>query len=273
MIFRLILELVAFYGIVCVFVYFYQRNLQYFPDTSKPGTPKDNGVPEMSIVNVKTADGLDLVAWFAPPRQTGGKIVILFHGNAGNLAGRAIKARYFIDRGYGCFLSEYRGFGGNPGRPTEQGLYKDGRAALKWLEYTGYSPAQFVIYGESIGTGVAVQLAGEVQPRHLILEAPFASAVEIAKRSYPILPVDFLMQDRFENIAKIPGVKSSLLIVHGDEDPVIPIDSGKRLFDAANHPKEFCAINGGGHSDLYDHHAGHIISDWIDLQVAGEKKV
>ena len=272
MIFRLILELVAFYGIVCVFVYFYQRNLQYFPDKSKPGTPKSNDVPEMSIINIKTADGFDLVAWFAPPRQAGGKIIVLFHGNAGNLAGRAIKARYFIHRGYGCLLCEYRGFGGNPGRPTEKGLYDDARGTLKWLEYNGYVMSQLVIYGESIGTGVAVQMASEIQPRHLILEAPFASAVEIAKRSYPILPVDFMMQDRYDNIHKIGKVKASLMIVHGDEDPVIPIDSGKRLFDAANHPKEFYSIAGGGHSDLYDHHAGHIICDWLDAQVEGEKK-
>ncbi|TAL40307.1 MAG: alpha/beta hydrolase [Alphaproteobacteria bacterium] len=272
MIFRLILEIAAFYALVVVFVYFYQRNLQYFPDRSKPGTPKANDVPEMSIINIKTADGLDLVAWFAPPRQKGGKIVVLFHGNAGNLAGRAIKARYFIDRGYGCLLCEYRGFGGNPGRPTEQGLYHDARGALKWLEDNGYIPAQLVIYGESIGTGVAVQVASEIQPRQLILEAPFASAVEIAKRSYPILPVDWMMHDRYDSIGKIGKVHCSLLIVHGDEDPVIPIDSGKRLFDAANHPKEFCAITGGGHSDLYDHHAGHIISDWLDLQVEGEKR-
>lgn len=272
MIFRLILQLLALYTLVVVFIYFYQRNLQYFPDKSKPGTPKDNGVPEMSIINIKTADGLDLVAWFAPPQRKDGKIIVLFHGNAGNLAGRGIKARYFIDRGYGCLLCEYRGFGGNPGRPTEQGLYADGRAALKWLEDNGYIPAQFVIYGESIGTGVAVQLASEMQPRHLVLEAPFASAVEIAKRSYPILPVDYMMHDRYDNIAKIGKVYSSLLVVHGDEDPVIPIDSGKRLFDAAKHPKEFCSIAGGGHSDLYDHHAGHIICDWLDKQVEGEKK-
>lgn len=270
MIFRLIEELIACYLLLVVFVYFYQRNLQYFPDRANPGPPKDAGVPEMSVVYYETADRLKLHAWFAPPRKKDGRIVVMFHGNAGNIAGRGVKARYFLDRGYGVLLAEYRGFGGNRGRPSEQGFYADARAALKWLEAQGYGAGSFVIYGESIGTGVAVQIALEVQPRYLILECPFSSAIEIAKQRYPILPVDAMLHDRYDSIGKIARVHSSLLIVHGDEDPVIPIESGKKLFDAANHPKEFCSIAGGGHSDLYDHHAGHIIADWLDKQVAGE---
>jgi fermentation-respiration switch protein FrsA (DUF1100 family) len=272
MIFRILFELAALYALLVVFVYFYQRRLQYFPDASNPGTPKDANVPEMSIINVKTADDLELVAWFAPPKKKDGKIVILFHGNAGNLAGRGIKARYFLGRDYGVLLSEYRGFGRNPGSPSEEGLYKDARAVLKWLEEKLYSPAQFVLYGESIGTGVAVQMALETQPKYLILEAPFSSAAEVAKLTYPYLPVDFMMHDRFDSLEKIPKVYANLLIVHGDEDPVIPIELGKKLFDAANHPKEFCSIARGGHSDLYDYHAGHIIADWLDKQVQAEKR-
>lgn len=272
MIFRLLLDIGLLYACLVVFIYFYQRHMQYFPDKSNPGPPKDHGVPEMSVIRFTTADGLNLYAWWSPPRNPDGKIVVLFHGNAGNLAGRGIKARYFIDSGYGILLAEYRGFGGNPGRPTEQGLYNDGRAALKWLDEKGYKSGQLAIYGESIGSGVAVQLATEIRATYLILEAPFTSAAEIAKLSYPFLPVDYMMHDRYDSIAKIGQVKSSLLIVHGDEDPTIPIDSGKKLFDAANHPKEFCSIAGGGHSDLYDHHAGHIITDWLDKQVQAEKR-
>ncbi len=272
MIFRVVEELFFVYALLVVFVYFYQRHLQYFPDKTNPGAPADSNVPEMSVVYVTTSDGVKLLSWFAPPKKKDGKIAVIFHGNAGNIGGRGIKARYFLDRGYGVFLSEYRGFGGNPGNPTEQGLYNDGRAALKWLEEKGYVPGQFVIYGESIGSGVAVQMALETQPRYLILECPFASALEIAKARYSFLPVEFMMHDRYDSVGKIGKVASSLLIVHGDEDPVVPIDSGKRLFEAANHPKEFCSIAGGGHSDLYDHHAGHIIADWLDQQISGEKK-
>jgi uncharacterized protein len=272
MIFRLIEELAGLYIFLVVFVYFYQRHLQYFPDKSDPGKPADANVPEMSVVRFVTVDGLQLTSWFAPPRKKDGRIVVLFHGNAGNIGGRGVKARYFLDRGYGVLLAEYRGFAGNPGNPTEQGLYKDGRAALKWLEDQGYPPGQFVLYGESIGSGVAVQMALESHPHHLILECPFSSAVEIAKMRYSFLPVEWMMHDRFDNIHKIGKINSSLLIVHGDEDAVTPIESAKKLFDAANHPKEFCSIAGGAHSNLYDHHAGHIITDWLDQQLTAEKK-
>ena len=272
MIFRLIFDLILLYCGLVVFIYFYQRKMQYHPDRNDPGAPKDSGVGDMSVIQLKTSDKAEIYAWFAPPKKKGGKVVVLFHGNAGNIAGRGVKARYFLDSGYGVLLSEYRGFGGNPGNPTEQGLYKDGRAALKWLDDQGYTAGQIVLYGESIGSGVAVQLSMEIQPPYLILEAPFTSAADIARRSYPFLPVDKMMHDRYDSIHKIGKIKTSLLIVHGDEDPTIPIDCGKELFDAANHPKEFCSIAGGGHSDLYDHHAGHIIVEWLDKQVQAEKQ-
>jgi fermentation-respiration switch protein FrsA (DUF1100 family) len=263
--------IVAGYIALVVVIYLVQRNLQYFPDKSSPGKPADAGVKEMAVVTVKTDDGLELFAWFAPPREKGGKIVIVYHGNAGNISHRAIKAAHFIERGYGVFLCEYRGYGGNPGSPTEEGLYKDARAAIKWLEDKSYSPAQFVLYGESLGTGVAVQIATEIAPKQLILEAPFSSAVEVGQRAYSILPVNMLMTDRFDSLDKISKIKTSLFIIHGDEDTVIPIDLSKRLFERANHPKEFITIERGGHSDLYNHHAGHIIGDWLDKQVKEEQ--
>src|SRR5690606_7238404 len=136
-----------------------------------------------------------------------------------------------------------------------------------------YTPAQFVLYGESIGSGVAVQMAREVQPRYLILEAPFTSAADVAKDKYFFLPVDMLMKDRYDSIDKIPEITSSLLIVHGDEDAVVDQKLGKKLYDKANHPKEFISINGGHHADLYEHHAGHVIIDWLNKQVTAEKKI
>jgi uncharacterized protein len=246
--------------------------MQYYPDRGTPGTPAANGAPEMKAVTVTTEDGLPLLAWFAPPRTKDGKvakdgrIIVLYHGNAGHIGGRASKVRVFLDRGYGVFLSEYRGYGGNPGSPTEQGLYADARAGLKWLEAQGFSPAQFVIYGESIGSGPAVQMALEWQPKILILESPFTSAVEVAKNAYFWLPVDVLLKDRYENIAKIRDIHASLLIVHGDMDTVIPHALGQKLYDAANHPKQIIIIENGAHNDLYEHHAGHIIADWLKGQ-------
>jgi fermentation-respiration switch protein FrsA (DUF1100 family) len=270
---RIVFQLLAVYVVVLIAVYLAQRSLQYFPDKNYPGTPQDSGVPDMEIVELKTEDGLTLNAWFAPPPKKDGQIVVLFHGNAGHIGHRAIKARHFIDRGIGVLLVEYRGFGGNPGRPTEQGLYHDGRAALRFLEQREYTVSQLILYGESIGSGVAVQMALEIQPRYLILEAPFSSAADVAKMQYFFLPVDFLMKDRYDNIKKIADIKTNLLIVHGDEDMVIPIELAQMLFVRANHPKEFITINGGHHNDLFDHHAGHIINDWLEKQITAETVV
>jgi fermentation-respiration switch protein FrsA (DUF1100 family) len=259
------------YLALIVVMYLAQRRLQYFPDKNSPGKPADVGLKDMQTVTVTTTDSLELIAWFASPKAKTGKIVIIYHGNAGNIANRAIKAAHFMERGYGVFLCEYRGFGGNPGKPTEDGLYIDARAAIKWLEGKGYTTGQFVIYGESIGTGVAVQMAFEIQPRQLILEAPFSSATDVAKRSYGFIPVEKLILDRYDSLGKIQDVKTSLFIIHGDEDVVIPIDLSKKLFEFANHPKEFITIERGGHSDLYNHHAGHVIGDWLDKQVSEER--
>ncbi|MEZ0225315.1 MAG: alpha/beta hydrolase [Alphaproteobacteria bacterium] len=269
--FRLFVEILAIYLFVVVVVFFYQRNMQYFPFAADNGLPKDAGVPEMSVVHVKTADGLELVGWFAPPKKEDGRVVVFYHGNGGNIAMRGFKARYFIDRGYGVFLVEYRGYGGNPGSPTEEGLYNDGRAALKFLKEKGYKDNQIVIYGESVGTGVAVQMALETQPEILILESPFSSAADVAKKSYPFLPVDLLMHDRYDSIDKIGKIKSHLLIVHGGADNIIGIQLSYNLFDAARSKKKFFGIKGGGHNDLYDFNAGTMIADWLDTQVAGEK--
>jgi fermentation-respiration switch protein FrsA (DUF1100 family) len=266
MIVRVLLGLAGGYVFIMAFMYVFQRQLEYFPGAPLPAAPRDSGLPEMQSVVVTTADGLKLAAWFAPPREKDGRIIVMFHGNAGNVADRAVKARHFMERGYGVYMCEYRGYGGNSGGPSEEGFYLDARAALRWLGEQGYSPGTYVLYGESIGTGVAVQMARETQPKILILEAPFSSAVDVAKAAYPWLPVDLLMKDKFDSISKINAVKSSLLIIHGDEDATIPIGFARRLFDAANHPKEFITINGGGHSDLYEHHAGHIVTDWLEKQ-------
>lgn len=268
---RLVFQLLAVYAVVLLLVYVCQRSLQYHPDKNHPGDPRESAAPSMREVELKTEDGLTLIAWFAPPEKRDGKIVVMYHGNAGHMGYRAVKAQHFIEKGIGVLLVEYRGFGSNPGTPSEQGFYKDGRAALRFLDQKEYTMGQLVLYGESIGSGVATQMAYEIQPRYLILEAPFSSAVDVAKRKYFFLPVDILMKDRYDNIDKIADIKTNLLIVHGDEDGVIPIELAQRLYEKANHPKEFITINGGHHNDLYDYHAGHVVTEWLDKQISAEE--
>lgn len=258
------------YVVVVAGMYLGQRSLQYHPDRTASGNPADVGLSMMKPVTIRTEDKLDLTGWYAPATEEGHPTVILFHGNAGKMSGRAIKAAHFIEKGYGFLLVEYRGFGDNPGAPTEAGFYLDARAAIQFVKAQGVPENDIVLYGESIGTGVAVQMATEIQSRGLILEAPFKSAVDIAKMRYYWLPVDFLIKDRFDNFSKIKNVKMPLLIIHGDEDMVVPYAEGIGLFEAANHPKELITINGGGHSDLYDHHAGVVITEWLDRLIAGE---
>lgn len=263
---RILFFLIFGYLLIMAVVYFGQRYLQYSPNRNAPGAPGDNDVPQMKEIRVRTEDGLDLLAWFVPPKKKDGKIIIFYHGNAGHIGHRGYKLRYYIDAGYGVYLCEYRGFGGNPGSISEDGLYKDARAALTWLDANGYAPAQWVIYGESIGSGPAVQMALEFQPKSLILEAAFSSAIEVGAGAYFWLPVRYLMKDKFDNLAKIKSIRSSLFMIHGDEDAVIPPPLAQKLYDAANHPKQFVMIDSGHHNDLYEHHAGHIILEWLETQ-------
>jgi len=248
---RNLLYILAAYGAVVAIMYGMQRSLMYFPDRSTPDRG-GAGVPEMQQVTLHTADGLELAAWYRAAGE-GRKTIVYFHGNGGNIAGRGYKVKPYLNAGYGVMLVEYRGYGGNPSSPDEAGLYADGRAALDWLEAGGVPPEHTVLYGESLGSGVAVQLAGERPPAALVLEAPFTSASDVAAASYWFLPVRLLIKDRFDSIAKIGDVQAPLLLVHGERDRVVPVRFGRRLFDAANEPKKAVFLPDGHHNDLPDH--------------------
>lgn len=263
---RLLAIIAFFYLAIVGFVYLFQRHLQYHPDQASPGVPAKSAAPSMKEVQIKTNDGLMLKAWFVPPKDKNGLLIVYYHGNAGHIGNRATKVHYYLEKGYGFFLVEWRGYGGNPGSPTEAGLYDDARSAVHWLEKEGYAPGQMAIYGESLGSGPAVQMALEFQPKILILEAPFNNAYDIGQMKYPWLPVRWLIKDRYDSDHKIGSIKSNLLIIHGDEDQVVPIELSHKLFERANHPKQYVTINGAGHSDLYEHHAGHIITEWLSKQ-------
>jgi fermentation-respiration switch protein FrsA (DUF1100 family) len=268
---RIIGFLAAFYVLLVGAVYLFQRNLIYFPDRSRV-TPAGFGVGEMAPVTLSTADGFDLVAWWRAPEAAGAPVVVFYHGNAGHIGNRGFKIRSFLDQGWGVLLTTWRGYSGNPGRPTEQGLYADGRAALAFLQKEGIARDRIVLYGESLGSGVAVQMASEAGTESgpggtafgaLVLEAPFTSAVDVGARAYPIFPVRYLMHDRFDSAAKIGRVRVPLLIVHGERDRVVATAFGRRLLDAAHEPKEGRFIPGAGHNNLYDFGAAQVVVDFI----------
>ena len=258
---------VAIYIGLLAGLYFCQRTLEYLPVSVSSGTPKQSGVGEMSVVTFKTPDDLSLTGWFAPPKEKNGRVVLLLHGQGINISFNRLKARQFLDAGYGMFLCEYRGSGGNPGSPTEEGLYNDARGAMRWLKERGYDAPKVVLYGESLGTGVAIQMGTEFPVAAVVLEAPYSSAVEIAALRYPYFPIRWLMKDPLDSVSKVRNVKAPLLVIHGQIDGYIPIEFGRKLFDAAKEPKTFIAVKDAGHPpDLYEHGAGKMIIDWLDKQ-------
>ncbi len=258
---KVTLTVLVGYAIAVGAVFFLQRKLMYFPGGDLP-TPAAAGVPEMEVVRLDTADGLTLTSWYG--RATSGMpTVVFFHGNRGRISSRAFKAHLLMTAGYGVMLVEYRGYGGNPGRADEDGLYADGRAALDYLASQGVAAERLVLFGESLGTGVAVQLASERPSAGLILEAPFTSATDIAAGVYWFLPVRLLMLDRFESLDKIKNVDAPVLVFQGERDRVIPVEHGKRLFAAANEPKHAVIFPRSGHNDLYDHGAGTAVLEFL----------
>ena len=227
-----------------------QRQLMYFPskDIYVPGAW---GLSDMKPVILNTDDGLELTSWHVPP-TTRDKTVVFFQGNALDPGYRNYKIRSWMDDGYGVMQVVYRGFGGNAGKPTEKGLYSDARAAMKHLLASGVPLSDIIIYGESLGTGVAVQMATEFKVSGMILESPYSSTVDVAEWRYPLVPVSWLMQDRFESVKKISAVQSPLLIIHGTADTVVPFQFGEKLFAAANNPKQTHIVPGGQHNDVYN---------------------
>ena len=239
-----------------------QRRLMYHPDNSAP-ILADAGVPDMAAVTLETADGLELLAWHRGPTRDGAPTLIYLHGNAGHIGNRGHKARPYLDAGYGVLLVSWRGYGGNPGSPTEQGLYNDARAALDFLAAAGVASDHIVVYGESIGGGPAVQVASEREIGALVLEAPLTSAADVAQRHYWYLPARYLVLDRYDSMSKIGRVKAPLFIVHGERDRVVPVDMGHALLAAANQPKDARFFAEAGHNDLYEFGAADAVIEFL----------
>lgn len=235
-----------------------QRHLLYHTAGHLPEPPAP-----FQAVSVPTSDGLSLTAWYAPPAQPKGLVVLMLHGNAGTIAGREDKARHFLKAGHGVLLLEYRGFAGLPGRPSEDGLLEDGRGALRWLAGQAVPVSRVVLYGESLGTGVAVGLASATTPAAVILEAPYTSAADVAALQYPYVPVHWLMLDPFDSLARIGRITAPLLIIHGQRDGLIPVAQARRLFAAAPEPKRLKIMEQAGHNDLFAWGAGEGMGEFL----------
>ena len=236
------------YLAILAYLYFYQRQLLYRPEGSRPqlGELWSIGMRE---VQLRTADGLDLLSWYMPP-DDGRPVVAYFHGNGGSIAHRAHRVQRFAREGYGVLLVGYRGYGGNPGAPTEAGLFEDARAGLDFLRTEGTAASRIVLYGESLGTAVAVEAATRHPVGAVVLESPFTSIAALAQYHYPFIPAALLIWDRFDAMSRIGEAKAPLLVLQGRDDGVVPIRFGEALFAAAPEPKERWLAPHGGHEDL-----------------------
>jgi fermentation-respiration switch protein FrsA (DUF1100 family) len=241
----------------------FQRDMIYHPGRDLV-SPAQAGVPEMTPTPLPTADGLKITGWYAPPREEGGAIVVFYHGNAGTLAHRAHKARILMNAGHGVYLAGYRGYGGNPGRPSEEGLYADARAALDWLAGTGVPASRVIVYGESLGTGVAVQMAAERPDLGaVVLEAPFTRLPDLAPPVVVPALADMLMVDRYDSASKIAALRPPLLIVHGQQDGVVPVSMGRRMQELATCEKQAVFLPQAGHNDLWEMGAAEMVLDFL----------
>jgi pimeloyl-ACP methyl ester carboxylesterase len=239
------LAAILVYAVILLVVYLKQRDLQYFP--SHEGlTPEAAGLSNVEIVQLATSDGETLVNWYAPA-QAGKPTVLFFHGNGGEISSRSERFAALQAQGFGVFFLSYRGYGASTGSPSEQGFLTDARTAYEWLNGKGIAPEQIVLIGESLGSGVAVQIAAERKVAALALEAPFTSAADVAGGIYWYLPVSVLMKDQFRSADFIGKVNVPLLIIYGDADTIVPPEQSRRLHEMANEPKEIEALAGAGH--------------------------
>lgn len=259
----------VFYVTFGAALYAFQDRLMFRPGPPPP-PPAQTAAPELSPVMIATSDGLALMSWFAPPPDGGdGRVMVYFHGNAGNLADRAYKARAFLDMGLGVLLVGYRGYNGNPGAPGESAFHADGRAVLRFLEDRGIGPDRRVLYGESIGSGTALPLAADHGAAAVVLEGAFTSMADMAQLQYPAYPATMLVRHAFDNMAAARRLKAPLLVMHGERDGLVPPEMGRRLLAAArdggNARAEAAFFPRGTHVDLFDHGAADRVAAFLGL--------
>ncbi len=222
------------YFLILLILFFFQRNLLYHPlENNYYG---DKLLVSIDKVKIKTQDNINILAWYHK-KNFKYKTILFLHGNAGSLENRIHKINHFKDMNINFLIIAWRGFSGNKGKPTEKGLYNDARSAVSWLENQGIMKKDIILYGESLGTGVATEIAQSNNFAGIILESPFTSMIDAAKNKYPIFPIEFLLKDKFESSKKIKNIKSPILVMHGEVDKIVPFWMGKKMYEIANQPK------------------------------------
>ena len=259
---EIIIGIIAIYLSILILLFVFQRNLMYHPDENNYFGDKLE--VEIEKVNIKTSDDINLLGWFHNKNLENYKTIIYFHGNAGKLENRIYKLNHFKDLNVNFLIIAWRGFSGNEGKPSENNLYTDGISAIEWLKKKGVTEKDIIIYGESLGTGIATEIAQNKNFAGLILETPFTSMVEAAKNFYPYIPVGLLLKDKYKNQEKIKNINIPVLVMHGKADQIVPFWMGKKIFDLANNPKYSYFTDNDDHMMEYDSKLVSALNDFLN---------
>jgi fermentation-respiration switch protein FrsA (DUF1100 family) len=258
----LLIVAVGAYALIVAAMYVFQRSL-VFPTRPEYSTPAHAGFPEAQEHLLETSDGERVVTWLCPPADERRPLFLMFLGNGDNLGIIAPRLRDMTADGSGVLAVAYRGYSGSTGAPSEAGLSEDAETAYRFAASV-VPPRRVVLFGYSLGSGVAVPLATRHEIGALVLFAPFSSAVSIAVRDYPFIPVRLLMKDQFRSIEVVGKVKVPILMLHGERDPVVPIASGRELYAAAPEPKRFHALPEADHFTLFQYGGIGFIRAFLD---------
>jgi pimeloyl-ACP methyl ester carboxylesterase len=256
------------YAGMCVWMYFRQSRYVYFPDRVLGATPADEGMA-FDDVTLRTEDGETIHGWYVSAASNGA-VILLCHGNAGNLGDRVDTIRRFHDQGLDVFAFDYRGYGRSSGRPGEAGTYRDAAAAWDYLVRRGIAPRRIVPFGESLGGAVAAWLAEQRPVGAVVLRSAFTSVPDMAARLYPYLPVRPFCRIRYDTLARMPNLRCPVLVAHSPDDEVVPFAHGQALFDAAKPPKQLVPLQGYHNTDLDAGESGFSVqlTDFLARHVA-----
>ena len=249
---QVILGLILIYMLLIAYVYVKQGSMLYFPLKEIETTPLATGL-DYQEVTLRTKDGVDISAWYIPAENARG-FVLFCHGNAGNISHRLDSIRIFHGLGLGVLIFDYRGYGKSKGSPDEEGTYRDAEAAWDYLvDSLHVKPEKIILFGRSLGSAVAAEMALRKQAGVLIMESGFTSVPDLGSSFYPYLPVRLLSKYRYASIEKVGRIKMPKLFIHSPEDEIVPYEQGRRLFERASEPKEFLPLTGG-------HNEGFLLS-------------
>ncbi len=247
------------YFLITLFLFFYQRKLLYHPSfNSRSSFTLDHQIEEVTIPSEK-----ELVAWYYKKNENY-KTIVFFHGNAGDLSNRIYKLNELSKLKLNYLIFAYRGFNGSEGKPYEEGLYIDAESVINWLKKNNILENNIVLYGESLGTAIAIHIAQSKNFSGIILEAPFTSMVDLGQKYYPFFPVKFLIKDKYESKKKLKNIKSPVLVMHGKKDKIVPFYMGKQIYEILSTSKLSYFNDQDDHMMEYNQDLINTIESFID---------